>query len=104
MAPFETISEKTGVAEKRMLRANAFLINCVLLPNLSREHSENVKKGAEQVLLARLYPAFCWTKGRGRSASSVIARAWLALTVLRPHEASLDQVGAHYAQATVGDS
>ena len=44
MASFETISEKTGVAEKRIPRANAFLINCGLLANLSREHSEDVKK------------------------------------------------------------
>ncbi|MBS7676148.1 hypothetical protein KIN13_22415, partial [Vibrio cholerae] len=36
MASFETISEKTGVAEKRIPRANAFLINCGLLANLSR--------------------------------------------------------------------
>ncbi|WP_425929660.1 hypothetical protein [Pseudomonas sp. NyZ201] len=51
MAPFETISEKTGVAEKRILRANAFLINYVLLPNLSREHSENVKKEPNKYFL-----------------------------------------------------
>jgi hypothetical protein len=44
MASFETISEKTGVAEKRIPRANAFLINCRLLANLSREQSEDVKK------------------------------------------------------------
>lgn len=44
MASFETICEKTGVPEKRIPRANAFLINCGLLANLSREHSEDVKK------------------------------------------------------------
>lgn len=44
MASFETICEKTGVAEKRIPRANAFLINCGLLANLSREHSESVKR------------------------------------------------------------
>lgn len=44
MASFETICEKTGVPEKRIPRANAFLINCGLLANLSREHSEDAKK------------------------------------------------------------
>lgn len=44
MASFETICEKTGVPEKRIPRANAFLINCGLLANLSRENSEDVKK------------------------------------------------------------
>lgn len=43
MAAFETICEKTGVAEKRIPRANAFLINAGLLANLSRENVENRK-------------------------------------------------------------
>lgn len=43
MAAFETICEKTGVAEKRIPRANAFLLNCGLLANLSRENVENRK-------------------------------------------------------------
>lgn len=51
MASFETICEKTGVAEKRIPRANAFLISCGLLANLSREHSESKKKEPNKYFL-----------------------------------------------------
>jgi hypothetical protein len=40
MCSFETISEKTGVPERHIPRANAFLLSCGLLANLSREKSK----------------------------------------------------------------
>ncbi|SEP90821.1 helix-turn-helix domain-containing protein [Pseudomonas sp. NFPP19] len=44
MASFETIHKQTGVIEKNIPRANAFLINSSLLANLTRENSESTKK------------------------------------------------------------
>lgn len=43
MCSFETICERTGVAEKRIPRANAFLLNCGLLANITRENVESRK-------------------------------------------------------------
>jgi hypothetical protein len=44
MASFETIHQQTGVIEKNIPRANAFLISSHLLANLIRENSEQTKK------------------------------------------------------------
>lgn len=44
MASFERIHEQTGVIEKNIPRANAFLITVNLVANITRENSEKTKK------------------------------------------------------------
>jgi len=40
MCSFETINSKTGVPEKRIPAANAFLVSTGLLMNIGKEHAE----------------------------------------------------------------
>jgi len=50
-AAFETIYQKTGVAEKRIPRANAFLLNAKLLANIVRNVSKMKVKNPNQYFL-----------------------------------------------------
>lgn len=50
-AAFETIYQKTGVAEKRIPRSNAFLLNAKLLANIVRNPSQKKVKNPNQYFL-----------------------------------------------------
>ncbi|WP_222129992.1 hypothetical protein [Bordetella genomosp. 13] len=66
-ASFETICMKTGIAEKRIPRANAILLNARLFANINREASKEKRKNPNRYYILGYRDLFV---GRQASASS----------------------------------